>query len=95
MKMRKSTFVSIVAGILVGILLGTILNIILPYQEADAASTMGFEVIDKSFGFTWIVYDVETGVMYALSYGSYNAGTMTLMVNPDGTPRVYEGFSRP
>lgn len=60
---------------------------------AEADTTMGFEVIDKSFGVTLIVYDVETGVMYALSHGAYNAGSMTLMVNPDGTPRVYEGFS--
>lgn len=62
-------------------------------MTAEADTTMGFEVIDKSFGVTLIVYDVETGVMYALSHGAYNAGSMTLMVNPDGTPRVYEGFS--
>lgn len=62
-------------------------------MTAEADTTMGFEVIDKSFGVTWIVYDVETGVMYALSHGGYNTGSMTLMVNPDGTPRVYEGFS--
>lgn len=91
--MRKSTFVSIIVGIIAGILLITVLSIALPYQEADAASTMGFEVL---YGGTWdtvcILYDRETGVMYARSNGSYNVGTMTVMVNPDGTPRVYEGF---
>lgn len=60
---------------------------------AEADSTMGFEVIDSSFGVTWIVYDVETGVMYAISHGSYNAGSATVMLNPDGTPRVWSGFN--
>jgi len=38
-----------------------------------------------------IVYDPNTMVMYTISTGSYNWGTATLLVNPDGTPLLYDG----
>lgn len=38
-----------------------------------------------------VVYHRETKVMYVVSDGSYNHGTFTLLVNPDGTPMVYGG----
>ena len=37
-----------------------------------------------------IVYHQDTKVMYAISDGSYNRGTFTLLVNQDGTPMLYE-----
>lgn len=37
-----------------------------------------------------VVYHKETKVMYAVSYGSYNCGTFTVLVNPDGTPMLWE-----
>lgn len=36
-----------------------------------------------------IVYDVETKVEYAVSYGPYNKGTVTLLVDKDGKPLIY------
>lgn len=38
-----------------------------------------------------IVYNVETKVMYAVSCGTNNVGFFTLLVNPDGTPMIWEG----
>ena len=38
-----------------------------------------------------IVYDKETKVMYAMSDGSYNRGSFVMLVNADGTPKLYEG----
>ena len=38
-----------------------------------------------------IVYHKDTKVMYAVSDGSYNHGTFTLLVNADGTPMLYKG----
>lgn len=38
-----------------------------------------------------IVYHKDTKVMYAVSGGTYNFGTFTLLVNPDGTPMLWEG----
>ena len=39
-----------------------------------------------------VIYDTHTGVMYHMSDGRYNGGTLTLLVNADGTPRVWEGW---
>lgn len=88
----KKCFAIIILAILAFvIIMGGVLT-----MSADADSGMGFEVL---YGGTWdtvhIVYDRETGVMYAMSNGVHNMGTMILMVNPDGTPRVYEGFGEP
>lgn len=37
-----------------------------------------------------IVYHRDTKVMYAISDGSYNYGTFTVMLNADGTPMLWE-----
>ena len=39
----------------------------------------------------YVIVDKTTRVMYWLSYGSYNYGTLTMLVNADGTPRIWEG----
>lgn len=38
-----------------------------------------------------VLFDRETKVMYTVSDGGYNRGTFTLMLNADGTPRLWEG----
>lgn len=38
-----------------------------------------------------IVYDTETKVEYVVSTGSYNYGNYTMLVNADGTPKLYLG----
>lgn len=37
-----------------------------------------------------ILADKTTKVMYWCSASSYNYGVLTLLVNPDGTPRIWE-----
>ncbi|WP_443716200.1 DUF6440 family protein [Ruminococcus bromii] len=37
-----------------------------------------------------IVYDTETKVMYAISEVAYNRGTMTLLVDENGKPKLWE-----
>lgn len=37
-----------------------------------------------------VMYHKNTRVMYAVSRGGYNAGDFTLLVNPDGSPMIYE-----
>lgn len=39
----------------------------------------------------YVVYCMKTKVMYVVSNGSGNAGNFTLLVNPDGSPMLYEG----
>lgn len=45
----------------------------------------------ESAGAWRVVYHRDTKVMYAVSYGSYNNGCFTLLVNADGTPMLWEG----
>ena len=37
-----------------------------------------------------VVYHKETKVMYAVSFGGYNCGDFTLLVNADGSPMLWE-----
>lgn len=37
-----------------------------------------------------VVYHKETKVMYAVSNGTYNGGTFTLLVDADGKPMLWE-----
>ena len=52
-----------------------------------------FVIIESTCGTNgWIiVYHKETRVMYAVSQGYYNFGNFTVMLNPDGSPMVWEG----
>lgn len=49
-----------------------------------------FVIVEQTL--TWrVVYDRETKVMYAVSYGAHNIGTFTMLVNADGTPKLWGG----
>lgn len=57
-------------------------------QEVDESEPSRFTIVEKAR--TWlIVVDNETSVMYAVSNGSYNYGTFTLLVDADGNPLLY------
>lgn len=49
-----------------------------------------FVVVEQTSSWR-IVYQKDTKVMYAVSSSSYNYGDFTLLVNPDGTPMLWEG----
>lgn len=38
-----------------------------------------------------VVYQKDTKVMYVVSYGAHNNGVFTVLLNPDGTPMLWEG----
>jgi hypothetical protein len=38
-----------------------------------------------------VLVDKATGVMYWMSYYTNNIGNLTLLLNADGTPRIWEG----
>lgn len=54
------------------------------------ASDDVFVTVSENSNYT-VVYDKETKVMYAMSDGSYNRGSFVMLVNADGTPKLYEG----
>ena len=48
-----------------------------------------FEVISEGSGYA-IVYDTDTKVMYVMATFGGNYGDFTMLVNPDGSPKLYE-----
>lgn len=48
-----------------------------------------FEVISEGSGYA-VVYDIDTKVMYVMATFSGNYGDFTMLVNPDGSPKLYE-----
>lgn len=57
--------------------------------ESNARTQSMFVTVEYGINYD-IVYCRETKVMYAISDGSYNRGTFTLLVNADGSPMIWE-----
>ncbi len=47
-------------------------------------------VVVETTGIWKVVYHKETKVMYVVSFGGYNCGTFTLLVDADGKPMLWE-----
>ena len=62
-------------------------------EENNKNNTSMFVTIENNSLFR-VVYNKHTKVMYAVSIGGYNGGNVTLLVNADGTPMLYEGVSK-
>lgn len=60
-------------------------------EVEDKSSDMSEFVIVEITNSWRVVYHKKTKVMYVVSYGTYNRGTFTLLVNADGTPMLWEG----
>lgn len=61
----------------------------LPVEE-EVSTTSSFVVVEDGASY-YIVYHKDTKVMYAFSAGGNNCGSFCLLVNPDGTPMIWEG----
>lgn len=59
------------------------------YNNNDTIASTFFIV--ETGPYWLVVYHKDTKVMYAVSNYPYNYGTFTLLVNPDGTPMIWEG----
>lgn len=62
--------------------------------QAETPETEGMFGIVEGEGFDpyRIIVDRSNGVMYWMSAGSYNNGNITLLVDADGMPRIWEGW---
>lgn len=59
-----------------------------PPEDRNVGESMFVEVEDAAL---WIiVYHKDTKVMYAVSKLSSGAGHFTVLVNPDGSPMIWE-----
>lgn len=59
-------------------------------EEPRADASKMFTRVEAG-GFFDVVYDKDTKVMYVISTGYYNGGNFTLLVNADGTPKLWKG----
>ena len=62
-------------------------------EENNKSGASMFVTIEDTSLFR-VAYNKYTKVMYAISIGGYNGGNVTLLVNADGTPMLYEGVSK-
>ena len=58
------------------------------YNEDNPSMFVTIEYVSENWR---VVYHKDTKVMYVVSAGSYNRGNFTVMLNPDGTPMIWEG----
>jgi ABC-type Fe3+-hydroxamate transport system substrate-binding protein len=61
-----------------------------PEFDENISKSSSFVIVEDGHGY-YIVYHKDTKVMYTLSSASYNMGNFYLLVNPDGTPMIWEG----
>lgn len=62
-----------------------------PEREPKDTTESMFVIVEGGGIKSYVIcYHKETKVMYAVSNGTYNGGTFTVMVNPDGTPMIWE-----
>ena len=83
----------IISIFLIIIILMLVLQACCNYDNSSVAASDHpmFNMINyKAMDDFYIVYHKDTKVMYAVSNGASNRGTFTLLVNPDGTPMLYE-----
>lgn len=52
-----------------------------------------FVVVERTYGYD-VVYDRESKVMYTVSNLSHGSGISTLLVNEDGSPKLWKGDAK-
>ena len=86
--MRKKLLLLLV--IIVGIIL-TACNIQYTKDERKPEDEKSmFIVVERTMRWN-VVYNKNTKVMYAVSTGSYNSGTFTMLCDKNGKPQLWEG----
>lgn len=78
---------------LFAILLGAALLLLLVgcTDTSEAVELQPFMVKVEECNSFSVCYQYDTKVMYAISNGVNNTGTVTVLLNADGTPMVWEG----
>lgn len=88
--MKKLLWWLLVLMMVVGLLAGCGTSSV-EQEGADTGSNASMFIKVESDTYWNVVYHRDTKVMYAVSEGSYNRGTFTLLVDADGKPLLWEG----
>lgn len=87
----KKIFVVALLIIVVLLVAGCTDNTVMKQEDINGTKDDFSIFVEVERAGTWrIVYDRETLCMYAISDSSYNCGIFTLLVNPDGSPKLWE-----
>ena len=87
MRREKLIFLSLLTVLFLS-LCGCDTKTVTPSEDRNIGESMFVEVEDAAL---WIiVYHKDTKVMYAVSKLSSGAGHFTVLVNPDGSPMIWE-----
>lgn len=84
--MKKASILLAIAALIV-LMLGWL------DRPAQGDDSMFVFVEDSGWKNYSVCYDRQTGVMYAVSAGMHNSGTFTVLLDANGMPKIYEGFS--
>ena len=88
----KKIFVIVLLVAIVLLAAGCSSSTVMKEEDINGNSDEFSIFVEVESGPNWIVYyDRETLCMYVMSRGNYNWGTFTLLVNSDGTPKLWEG----
>ena len=61
-----------------------------PKVDENVSKSSSFVIVEDANGYS-VVYHKDTKVMYVYSTYSYNYANFCVLVNPDGTPMIWEG----
>ena len=88
----KKIFVIMLLIVLVLLAAGCSSSTVMKEEDINRNGDEFSMFVEVETGPYWkVFYDRETLCMYVMSQGSYNFGTFTLLVNSDGTPKLWEG----
>ena len=87
--MKKIIAMMLAAVLCLGAFAGCSYSAVEGESEENEATSMFVRV--EHTGYWQVLYHKETKVMYVASTGSYNSGNFVVMVNPDGTPQLWDG----
>lgn len=60
-------------------------------RKENIKDDRSFVLLERYDQYGDVIVDTETNVMYWVSEGGHTYGIMTLLVNPDGTPKIWTG----
>lgn len=90
MKNKSDIVVIIILSLIACIVFSAfIYGIVTRTNESVPFDSATFDIVSNGDDFK-IVYNRLTKVMYSVSDGTNNSGVFTVLVNPDGTPMLWE-----
>lgn len=79
-----------ICGILIFAILASLVGCADIKDPSTYSSNGLFTIVHEEYLYR-VVYDNQTKVMYVMSLGDKNKGTFTMLMEADGSPRIWRG----